>query len=210
MLGDLNELDLFISRIAETCPDVKLIAILRDPVERTLSSYLHYLRNGQIPCIHPDAGIPLMLANPDAFPKYRDIVAFGDYATYLKMYLDRFDQSQLLVFRLDDFIASPRILDRLFDFLSIPQPAGLWPLPRSNEGNYDWDQCRQAYDDAKSRLIYDEFANIVDVRPNVPPNDGSGGVTKRFRMADHVRELVTEFYAPSQRALAELKLFDPS
>ena len=33
-------------RIKEMIPDVKLIALLRDPVERTISQYFHAVRNG--------------------------------------------------------------------------------------------------------------------------------------------------------------------
>ncbi|MDY7015905.1 MAG: sulfotransferase, partial [Cyanobacteriota bacterium] len=34
------------SRIQQTIPDVKLIAILRDPVERAYSNFLHHIREG--------------------------------------------------------------------------------------------------------------------------------------------------------------------
>src|SRR5579872_4213054 len=87
-------------------PNAKLIAILRNPIDRTIASYLHYLRHGQIPCIHPNVGIPIMFENPDASPKYRDIIAFGDYAHYLGLYLKCFPREQILVLEFETLTRS--------------------------------------------------------------------------------------------------------
>ena len=37
------------SRIADTLPDVKLLALLRNPADRALSAFSHHMRRGRIP-----------------------------------------------------------------------------------------------------------------------------------------------------------------
>lgn len=82
-------------RIALCLPDVKLIAILRDPVERAVSAYNHHLCKGRFP---PYASMAEAL-----FGRYRDtalrhgVLSMGRYELQLSAYLDVFDPAQLLV-----------------------------------------------------------------------------------------------------------------
>ena len=43
-------------RIEYHLPDAKLIAVLRNPIDRAVSAYFHYINNGFIPCINLEKG----------------------------------------------------------------------------------------------------------------------------------------------------------
>ncbi|MBX3552541.1 MAG: sulfotransferase domain-containing protein [Pseudolabrys sp.] len=192
-------------RIKAHSPQVKLIAILRDPPDRTLASYLHYVRMGQIPCIHPDIGIPKLFADPQASPKYTDIIAFGNYSHYLKLYLEQFSREQILILHLESFITSRNEVSSLFDFLSIDSPDNIWPLPSINSGIYDWTECCHLHQLSRLSFLYDEMNNIVGRKPDInekrlPTEERSEPV----RLSYEAREIISRFYAISQQELAEL------
>jgi hypothetical protein len=69
-------------RIYRHNPKVKIIVSLRDPAQRAISSYYHYLARGQIPPLHPDEGFLLILSEErQRHPKYEHILQFGRYHT---------------------------------------------------------------------------------------------------------------------------------
>jgi len=90
-------------RIAAHRPDIKLIAILRDPTERALSHYRHAVAQGW-EARPPNVAFRDAL-QPDALDRARlmpgeylsSYVAFGEYARILGGYLSVFDPSQLCV-----------------------------------------------------------------------------------------------------------------
>lgn len=196
------------ARIKDHSPDAKLIAILRDPVERALASYVHYLRFGQIPCIHPDLGIPIAFGSPDASPKYRDIVEFGDYARYLSLFLEHFPREQLLVLELEEFVRSPAAVNSLFEFLSLPAPPGLWPLHRVNEGIYDWGECQRLHHESTKRFVYDEAANIIGDREGLRPAAGPFD-PQPLQLSSQARSLLASHYRSQRESLRALGLLDP-
>lgn len=198
------------SRISRHSPGARLIAILRDPVSRLLASYLHYVRHGQVPCLHPDIGIPALFADLAASPKYHDIVAFGCYARFLRLYLRLFAREQVLVLEYEDFVRSPAGLGALFGFLGVPEPAGVWPLPRVNAGEYDWGRCRQAWQASRDRLIYDDANNIVGSRGDVAAPAAAGPLpSEPCELSPAVRRLVARHYAGECAALRRSGLLQP-
>lgn len=147
-------------RIKAYRADIKLIVTLRDPVTRCVSSYLHYLRTGQIPPLPAEAGLTLALDDPDRSPKYRDIIEFGLYATHLRHYADYFPPDQLLVLEYERWVRDPAALAIAFDFLGLHRAP---PVPSTaiNIGSYDWPTCVRAH--VRSRLFnaYDAQMNLV-------------------------------------------------
>ena len=80
-------------RIHRYSTDVKLIAIVRDPIKRTYSDYWHFIRKGDI-------------SSKSSFADYiRDEhhLSFGDYAQYLKPFYDRFGRDRIMVIVLEEF-----------------------------------------------------------------------------------------------------------
>lgn len=99
-------------------PDARLVVILRDPVERAYSEYMHFRRDGDEPI--EDFGAALdaeeeRIANRWAFGRYVDR---GRYDEQLRRYLDRFDREQLLVLLHDDLTECPdEVGRRLFEHI---------------------------------------------------------------------------------------------
>lgn len=112
------------TRIADWLPDVRIIAILRDPVERAVSAYNHHLRKGRFP---PDAPMEEVL-----FGEHRDlarrhgVIAMGHYHVQLSAYLERFDRDQILVLEFgEDVERRPGpALERVCEFLRVDPTFG--------------------------------------------------------------------------------------
>ena len=108
-------------RIHHYIPQVKLIAILRNPVERAYSSFLYLTRDSREPITDFSKAL---LAEPtriqDNWPflyRYQD---FGFYSSQLERYYDKFDPTQLQIFLHDDFKADPvKVMQETFSFLNL-------------------------------------------------------------------------------------------
>lgn len=98
-------------RIAADRPDAKLIAVLRNPIDRALSSYFHQVKSGFLPPLPPEEGIPALLDDPsfgDRHPRSREILEFGLYHKYLSLYEPFRAADRLLVMRHKQILKQPR------------------------------------------------------------------------------------------------------
>lgn len=107
--------------IAERAPEgVKLIAILRDPVERAYSEFLHFVRDGDEPITDFRDALdvePERIERGWAMGRYADR---GFYGCQLARYVERFDPAQLRVVLHEDFRETPgAVLRDLFAFLGV-------------------------------------------------------------------------------------------
>ena len=95
--------------IAAMNPRMRLLACLREPVDRAFSDYLDLVKNGQ-----HDGSFEQAL---ERFPR---LVDRGRYATHLQRYVDRFGAEQLHVSLFDDLRADPQAYaDGVFGFLGV-------------------------------------------------------------------------------------------
>jgi hypothetical protein len=121
-------------RVAEHLPQVKLIALLRDPVQRAYSHYQHEVARGfeRLPFEEAIDAEPARLAGETerlaAEPLYNSFehqhhsyLARGRYAEQLDRWRARFDDEQLLVLSSERFFREPEaIFARVLDFLELP------------------------------------------------------------------------------------------
>jgi len=126
MSGQLeNNPEIIAGRIREILPDVKLIAILRNPVERSFSFYKMSVRLGYEKRSYPDAiNESLKPENLEHDRKHRSwtntYVVGGEYGRILQYYYDRFDSNQILVLFTRDLKNDPeRILGRILKFVGV-------------------------------------------------------------------------------------------
>ncbi len=95
-------------RIRQTLPEVRLVAILRDPVARL---YSHYMMNRQAQ-LEPFDLRAAMAAEEDRIAQGWGwdwhYMRAGFYGAQLKRYFDLFPRSQIAVFLYDDFLADPQ------------------------------------------------------------------------------------------------------
>ena len=156
------------ARIARDLPRVKLVFILREPVDRAHSNYLWTRMNGLetedfATALSLEAQRERELPERLRFARPYSYFSRGLYADLLQPYLDRFSRDQLLVLRFEDIVAGPRRLaETLHGFLGVqPRPddvEGLGvinPSARSNESELS-DQVRrqlaEKYDGPNRRL----------------------------------------------------------
>lgn len=107
--------------IRERLPEVKLVAILREPVERAYSNYLHAFREGLEPLATfgeaMEAESERIRARWSPRFHYRQK---GFYHCQLSHYLEYFERDKLRIYLYDDFVASPDTLMRdLYAFLGV-------------------------------------------------------------------------------------------
>jgi hypothetical protein len=119
-------------RVRSLLPQVKLVTILRDPVERAWSAYLHLWRAGRI---------PRQLGFWHTSSLYPDILSDGLYDHHLARWRQYFPASQLRIMVAEDVWGEPdRYLTLLTEWLGAPAPAAQPPpigrsrteLPRSH------------------------------------------------------------------------------
>lgn len=130
------------SRIQERIPHVRLVAILRDPVERALSHHAMMVMNAAESRSFDDAITELltpekiMLAR-SAPTETNAYVAWGEYGRILGGYLDVFPRKQLLVLFTRDLAHDPKsLLHRLYDFIGVDtEPAHRAPFIKSRVGS---------------------------------------------------------------------------
>lgn len=110
------------SRIIKYNKDIKLIVILRNPIDRFMSAYFHQLNNGVIPINDINNGIDLLLKKElrNEFPRSQEIIDFGFYFKGLKRYLNFFDQKQVLILTHDELKNDKNTLfKKCFSFLDV-------------------------------------------------------------------------------------------
>jgi hypothetical protein len=115
------------SRMASTLPDTRLIAILRNPVDR---AYSHYWMNlaleredlGFVEAIERE---PERIVGSDARTRFRfSYLDRGRYVHQLRQVCERYPREQLLVLFFEEMVESPqRVYDAVCDFLGISEAA---------------------------------------------------------------------------------------
>ena len=136
-------------RIANTIPQVKLIALLRNPVDRAYSHYHHTVRMGKEDLPFAEAIEAeeervgeikaKMLEDGNYYDKsyhYYTYLSRGIYVEQLKPWLKLFPQQQLLILKSEDFFArSALTLQRVLNFLELP-PYKLQHFHKHNPNSY--------------------------------------------------------------------------
>lgn len=123
-IGEASTLYLYSQRAAECIrhyiPDVKLIAILRDPVDRAYSSYLSLVSEGLEPIMEFAQAVQEEQPRINKGWHWGRYINRGLYYEQLKRYFDTFDQSQIKVYIYEDYKSNPiGIVQDIFSFLAI-------------------------------------------------------------------------------------------
>lgn len=120
------------ARIAAALPEVRLVFMLRDPVERTFSNYRWSRRQGhETEDFAAALGLEGTRTTPHhlRFARPFDYLSRSRYLERLQPYLDLFAAEKVLLLRFEDIILRPEVLAaRLHSFLGVAQ------RPRDAEG----------------------------------------------------------------------------
>ena len=125
-------------RILKILPKIKLIVLLRNPVDRAYSNYHLGVRAGTENLSFEDA-IKLEIKrleeineeSKSSIEKYairRSYLAKGFYADQLKIWFEIFNSNQLLIISTEDLKSNPqKVINKIYNFLEIPDNHKLIP-----------------------------------------------------------------------------------
>ncbi|MDH3921614.1 MAG: sulfotransferase domain-containing protein [Desulfobulbaceae bacterium] len=116
-------------RIFDTIPDVRLIAVLRNPTERAISHYFHEKRKGREP-------LPMLEAMQQEEERLLPVIADKDYKSntfirysyksrglyrqQLERFLEYFPRQQMLVLDSKELFVEPyKALEQVFEFIGV-------------------------------------------------------------------------------------------
>jgi hypothetical protein len=106
--------------IAANVPDARIIIVLRDPVERAFSQYLHMLTYANSPTSfheHVEAAIG---SKSTRIGKLYPFLEFGLYYEQVKRYFARFPRERVGIYFYEDYVRSPMaMVQDIFRFLSV-------------------------------------------------------------------------------------------
>lgn len=154
-------------RAATSVPSARLVAILRNPVERTYSHYREQRRNGveQLSFAEAiDAELERTAGEHDrlladehavSFPhEQQSYVAQSEYVHGINRWLDRFDRRRLVVVASERFYQDPSgVADSIYSFLGLPE-LGHRPERVLNAAPKD------TMDPGIRRMLTDHFASL--------------------------------------------------
>lgn len=209
-------------RIKEMIPEAKLIAVLRNPVQRAVSAYFHYVNNGFIPPAPLERSMTRLLDGEyrKTYPKAAEILEYGLYHEHLERYLSFFDRGRILILFQDE-IAKDNLaqLRRAYRFLGIddsyvprqlndrPQ-AVVYSIPRlkvlrlRNERLYDYNSERtRLYIREQSRLDKAVCRTIDRLDRHVLSRVFGN---EKPALGEELRRRLHEFYAEDVGRLEEL------
>jgi hypothetical protein len=119
-------------RVARVLPRARLIALLRNPVDRAYSDYQQARRKGREPLTFEEA----IEAEKPQTPARRKYLGRSTYADHLLRWSEYFGEKQMLVLKSEDFFERTQgTLERVLNFLDLPN----WEPEASvkrNKGEY--------------------------------------------------------------------------
>ena len=106
--------------IRASVPHARLIAILRNPVERAYSDYLMYRRDGKEHLADFSQALEAQAERAARLDPTGFYISTGFYGEQLARYYELFPAAQIKVFLLEELQSDgPRVLSRMFEFLGV-------------------------------------------------------------------------------------------
>lgn len=215
-------------RLFRVLPHSRLIALLRNPVDRAISQYYHLMRSGQLPVRPADDAFEQYLAGRFE-PAYarKVIMDFGLYGMGIDNFRSNFPPQQLLILTdLDMRRSSAEVFRRVCDFLDIEQIA----VPKSgsvprNQGVYflpllsfiqRMSHFGQSYDPITNRAVLRPGFRGWAARQLALYGSRLSGASRTFvrpqapQVSVRTRAALLEFYLPDILKLEALTQLDLS
>jgi hypothetical protein len=120
-------------RIAEHCPQADLIALLRNPIERAVSSLFNLMHATKVPIMDVNRAMAELLdgSMQAKAPAAGIVLEFGRYAQALERYLQHFDRRKILLLLFDDLKRDPNAVVRtMYQFLGVNESHEHRPVRR--------------------------------------------------------------------------------
>jgi hypothetical protein len=108
-------------RMHRHMPNLKIVAILRHPIDRAVSGYFHYMKTGMLPIVPVEEGLPKILDGEySKYPRAQDVLEFGLYGKYIQHFEKYFPRERIHVILLEDMKQNAEVLlAELYGFLNV-------------------------------------------------------------------------------------------
>jgi hypothetical protein len=200
--------------LLRTSPDVSLLVTIRNPTDRAIAAYLHYVRDGFAPLMPVDICFRMLLAQGSipGHPRTTEILEYGLYGKHLQNILLQQSSRRVTIVEQDQLRPDPDSIQRkLADLLDIEcrfRATRRRPMPTIRSYNrlylrsqisrliysYDVDRTRLK---ARSRLAASTVARIDELL-------GPGTPDCRLVPEEKTRSELDMFYQQDQALLQEL------
>ena len=141
-------------RLALHAGKARLVVTLRNPVDRAVSAYHHYMLVGHLPVQPLEKGLLRLIEGwrDPRWPRAAEVLRFGLYHHHLRAYRQLFPPHMILVLLQEDFTSKQReVLDCVYDFLGVRKDVLTPGTRRAKEGVYS--QLRLRYRAAVRPLL---------------------------------------------------------
>jgi hypothetical protein len=149
------------NRIAKLLPEIRLVYLLRHPVERMLSEFHYHMIGGKKG--HYSASLAKPSAVDRALLENSSYLNISSYAMQIEQYLDHFSRDQLLIVKSEDLQSDrQQTLGRVYEFLGVD---GSWQpslLGKDFQATFEL-RPRRAVDPALRRIP--GYGTIASVAP---------------------------------------------
>lgn len=190
-------------RIARDLPDVKLIFILRNPIERAHSQYWYGIQRGV-----EDPSITFSELIRDSHSLWgRRVLDLGLYYEQLLRYDKRFGPDQIKIVLYDEFRHdTSTVMNDLFEFVGVA-PFRDSAQRRVNETVYPrnpqlYAALYRIWSPLKNRLGSERLEKMAVVRSGIRNLFFRRGKNRRTEISDEDRRLLQSYYSESNEKLA--------
>jgi hypothetical protein len=153
-------------RIKETVPDAKLIILLRDPIERTLSHFFHAKKKGFEPLNLEealDAEPKRMKSQDESIRQRNSYISRSKYMGQLKRYESLFHPSQIIVQKSEDLFSNQNeIWGNILEFLSLDRIEPTVKSIQANKGENTDQQIDSAILMRLSEMLESTYKEVED------------------------------------------------
>ena len=199
------------ARIKQSIPDIKLIAVLRNPVERAFSAYCYQLRDNCEPLSFEEA----LIAEADRIKQgYRPGWHYqqpGFYSQQVKRYLDTFDRSQIKIYLQDDLVKdSVKVSQDIYKFLGVDD-SFVPDITRKNISGVPKNKFLHSIftqDNPLKSLVKPLLP--LKMRQNIYQKVRKNNLTSKPTLAGETRQQLTELYRKDIEQLQEILSVDLS
>ncbi len=146
------------TRIHKFNPDAKIVFILRNPVERAYSAYMHTVRDGRETLSFEEALEQEAARKEQNYQPLWWYKEAGLYAKSIETYMSVFSRDQLKIFLYEDLADSERVVRELLSFLHLRDDVHIDTSIRHNQSGKP-----------KSRAMYEFFAKPNAVKEVIKP-----------------------------------------
>ena len=107
-----------VDRLHAYNPDARILYVMRHPIERVISHYLHAVRDVDFYGETRDIG--------SAIAKDPMYIAYSDYSAQISPYLERFGRDKVLTLTFETLVSDPQAtMDKVFAWLGLPAGASI-------------------------------------------------------------------------------------